>query len=189
MLGQSRDSAAMRRLADDTAVEARAYLDTVRSLASGEAQESALSVLMVAMSRIVSTGARLAAFSDVLLEDRYEPYSGPEADYEDLHMGLAHLLEGLDEYIEIVDPLVSGELSQESLSNDLTEIAAALGHGLTHYDRDRPTEALWYWQYSFMASWGDRAVSGLRTMVSMLGHIRLDVQVDLSEAVAADAGR
>jgi hypothetical protein len=34
-----------------------------------------------------------------------------------------------------------------------------------------------------MSAWGDRAVSGLRMLVSMLGHIRLDVDVE----VAAEA--
>lgn len=180
MLGQEQDDNEIRALADRTATDARAYLQTVTGLASGAIEESALSVLMLALSQIVAAGARLGAVSDIVLDELFEPYSGPDADVDGLHMGLASLLEGLDEYVEIVDPVVSGELSQESLSNDLTEIAAALGHGLAHFDRGHAREALWYWQYSFMASWGDRAVSGLRTLVSMLGHIRLDVEVDVN---------
>ncbi len=179
MLGEHHDENSLQLLAERTADEARSYVDTVRQVARNEIEDSALAVLMLALSQIVATGARLGAVSDVVLEERYEPFSGPDPDVDDLHLGLAEVLEGLDEYVETVDPVVSGELSQESLSNDLTEIAAALTHGLAHFDHGRITEALWYWQYSFMASWGDRAVSGLRTIVSMLGHIRLDVDADL----------
>lgn len=175
MLGEPQDEAELRQLADDTARDARAYLATVTELSSGTVEDSALAILMLALSTITSTGARLGAVQDITLQELYEPDSGPDADLEDLHMGLANLLEGLDEYADIVDPLVSTEITQGSLANDLAEIAAALGHGLAHYDRERYQEALWWWQYSFMSSWGERAIAGLRMLVCMLGHIRLDV--------------
>lgn len=181
MLGQYQDEGQLKTLAEATATEARSFLETVRTLARGDADESALIVLMLALSRVIAAGSALGAVADVLVDDLYEPYSGPDVDVEDLLIGLASLLEGLDEYVEIVDPVVSGELSQESLSNDVTEVAAALAHGLTHYDHGRLNDALWYWQYSFMASWGDRAICGLRTLVSMLGHIRLDVEINIGE--------
>lgn len=177
MLGEPHDETELRQLADDTARDARAYLDTVTELASGGVEDSALAILMLALSSIISTGARLGAVQDIFLEELYEPDSGPDADLDDLHMGLANLLEGLDEYADIVDPLVSTELTQGSLANDLTEVAAALGHGLAHYDKGRANEALWWWQYSFMSSWGERAIAGLRMLVCMLGHIRLDVDM------------
>lgn len=181
MLGQPQDEAELRQLADDTARDARAYLATVTELASGRVEDSALAILMLALSTITSTGARLGAVQDISLQDLYEPDSGPDADLEDLHMGLANLLEGLDEYADIVDPLVSTELTQGSLANDLTEIADALAHGLAHYDHERYQEALWWWQYSFMSSWGERAIAGLRMLVCMLGHIRLDVDMPAFE--------
>jgi hypothetical protein len=183
MLGEPQDEAEMTALADSTAREARAYLDTVTELASGNVEESALAVLMLALSQITAVGARLGAVQDVVPDERYEPDLGPDTDVEALHMGLANLLEGLDEYADLVDPLISADVTQGSLSNDLTEIAAALSHGLRHYEQGRVTEALWWWQFSFMSAWGDRAVSGLRMLVSMLGHIRLDVDVE----VAAEA--
>lgn len=176
MLGQYQDDSQLQALAERTAIEARSYLDTVRQLAHGDAEESALPVLMLALSRVIATGTRLGAVADVLVDDRYEPYSGPDADVDHLLMGMAALLEGLDSYVEIVDPVLSREYSDESLSNDVTEVAAALAHGLTHFEHGRVHEALWYWQYSFMASWGDRAMCGLRMIVSILGHIRLDVE-------------
>lgn len=179
MLGRAQDEGELRQLADDTARDARAYLTTVTELASGHVEESALAILMLALSQITATGARLGAVQDVLPDERYEPDAGPDADVEALHMGLANLLEGLDEYADIVDPLLSGEITQGSLSNDLTEIAAALSHGLRHYEHGRTNEALWWWQFSFMSAWGDRAVSGLRMLVSMLGHIRLDVDAEV----------
>lgn len=183
MLGEPHDEAELRQLADDTARDARAYLDTVTELASGGVEDSALAILMLALSTIISAGSRLGAVQDILLEDLYEPDSGPDADLEDLHMGLADLLEGLDDYADIVDPLISTDLTQGSLANDLTEVAAALGHGLAHYDKGRTNEALWWWQYSFMSSWGERAIAGLRMLVCMLGHIRLDVDTPRFEGV------
>ena len=35
----------------------------------------------------------------------------------------------------------------------------ALDHGLSHYDDGRPIEALWWWQFSYLSTWGDRAAS------------------------------
>lgn len=189
MLGQYQDEDQLRSLAEQTAAEARSYLETVRRLSRGEADDSALLVLLLALSRVMATGARLGAVADVQVDDLHEPYSGPDADVEELLMGMASLLEGLDEYVEVVDPVVSKELSDESLSNDVSEVAAALAHGLTHYDAGRLHDALWYWQYSFMSSWGDRAACGLRMIVSMLGHIRLDVEVEASDRQNIDSLR
>ena len=46
--------------------------------------------------------------------------------------------------------------------------------------RDR---ALWWWQYSYLANWGERASAVLRVLQGVLGHLRLDVD----DEVAAEA--
>jgi hypothetical protein len=94
---------------------------------------------------------------------------------------MANLFEGLDDYAHVVDPLLDVEVARGTLSNDLAEIASALSHGLRHYDAGRLTEALWWWQFSYVSAWGDSGARALRVLLSLLGHIRLDAD---EEAVA-----
>jgi hypothetical protein len=100
-----------------------------------------------------------------------------------LHASLANALEGLDDYGEIFDPIVPGGVVHGSLSGDLAEVASALDHGLHHFEAGRIDEALWWWQFSYLSSWGPRAASALRVVQSILGHLRLDAD----EEVVADA--
>ena len=53
-------------------------------------------------------------------------------------------------------------------------IAAALAHGLRHYRDGRVAEALWWWQFSYVASWGAEASAVLRAVQSVIAHDRLD---------------
>lgn len=170
-------------LATDTAREARGYLDAVTEVASGSSPDTAIPVLLLAVSQVLVTGARLGAISDVLPPERFEPDAGPDVDVDPVRTGLGNLFEGLDEYVDVVDPLTSGELVRGSLSNDLADVAAALVHGLRHLEAERVDEALWWWQFSYMSSWGDRAASALRVLQSVLGHLRLDAD----EETVADA--
>ena len=73
-------------------------------------------------------------------EERFEPDPGPDADLDPLRTNLANLLEGLDEYADVVDPVTTPELAQGSLSNDLSDIALDLSHGLRHVDAGRTIE-------------------------------------------------
>jgi Domain of unknown function (DUF5063) len=173
----------LTELAHDTAREARAYLDAVTEVASGTSPSTALSVLLLAVSQVLGAGARLGAISDVVPESRFEPDPGPEPDVDPLHASLANALEGLDDYGEIFDPIVPGGVVHGSLSGDLAEVASALDHGLHHYEAGRIDEALWWWQFSYLSSWGPRAASALRVVQSILGHLRLDAD----EEVVADA--
>ena len=170
-------------LARDTATEARTYLDAVTDVAAGANPSTALSVLLLALSQVLLAGARLGAISDVVPAARFEPDPGPEPDVDPLHVGLANALEGIDDYGEIFDPIVPGGVVHGSLSGDLSEIASALDHGLHHYEAQRIDEALWWWQFSYLSSWGPRAASALRVVQSILGHLRLDAD----EEVVADA--
>jgi hypothetical protein len=171
----------LRRLADETAGDSQTYLDAVTEVASGSSPDTAIPVLLLAVSQLLLAGARLGAITDVVPSERFEPDAGPEADVDPLRTGLANLLDGLDEYADIVDPLTSGEVVRGALSDDLADVAADLAHGLRHYRDGRVDEALWWWQFSYLSTWGVRATSALRVLQSMLGHLRLDVD---SETVA-----
>jgi hypothetical protein len=168
------DGPVLEALAADTAREVTGYLDAVTEVASGTQSDTALPVLLLALSQILTTGARLGAIQDVLPDEKFEPDVGPDPDVDAVRNGLANLLEGLDEYADVVDPLTSVEVTRGSLTNDLTEVATALWHGLRHHQAGRTTEALWWWQFSYLSSWGERAASALRVLLSVLGHLRLD---------------
>ena len=170
-------------LSEDTAREARSYLSAVTEVASGASPDTAIPVLLLAVSQVLHMGARLGAITDVVPEDRFEADPGPEADVDPLRQGLANLFEGLDDYAHVVDPLVGVEVATGSLSNDLAEVASALAHGLQHLEAGRVTEALWWWQFSYLSSWGDSATRALRVLQAILRHVRLDAD----EETVADA--
>ena len=75
-----------------------------------------------------------------------------------MRLRLAVLLEGVDAYTEVFDPYVDPpELAPSLLSDDLTSIATSLAHGLRHFRAGRVDEALWWWQFSYVSSWGHEA--------------------------------
>ena len=168
----------LHRLAEESATDAQTYLDAVTEVAAGSSPDTAIPVLLLAISQILLAGARLGAITDVVPSERFEPDAGPDPDIDPVRTGLANLLEGLDEYADIVDPLTSGELIRGILSDDLADVAADLAHGLRHYRDGRIDEALWWWQFSYLSTWGVRATSALRVLQSMLGHLRLDVDAE-----------
>jgi hypothetical protein len=172
------EASELRQLADETAGDAQTYLDAVTEVASGSSPDTAIPVLLLAVSQLLLAGARLGAITDVVPSERFEPDAGPDTDVDPLRTGLANLLEGLDEYADIVDPLTSGELVRGALSDDLADVASDLAHGLKHYRGGRVDEALWWWQFSYLSTWGVRATSALRVLQSMLGHLRLDVDAE-----------
>jgi hypothetical protein len=168
----------LHRLGEETATDAQTYLDALTEVAAGSSPDTAIPVMLLAVSQILLAGARLGAITDVVPSERFEPDAGPDPDIDPVRSGLANLLEGLDEYADIVDPLTSGELIRGILSDDLADVAADLAHGLRHYRDGRIDEALWWWQFSYLSTWGVRATSALRVLQSMLGHLRLDVDTD-----------
>ena len=173
-------------LAAETAAEARTYLATIRDVAAGEAPDASLPMLLLALSQVLVTGARLGAVEDVVPEERFEP-DAPDAEFAPLQENLANLFEGLDEYADVADPLTSPELAVGSVSGDLVEVAAALAHGLAHHDAGRPLEALWWWQFSYLSHWGERAASALRVVQTLLAHVRLDADEDTVAEAEFDA--
>ena len=184
---RAREGQELILLAGESARDAQIYLGTVREVASGAAAETAIPVLLLATSQLLLAGSRLGAIQDIVLRERFEPDPGPEQDLNPLHASLANLFEGLDDYADVVDPVTDASLTRGSLSNDIVEIVAALDHGLQHFDEGRFVEALWWWQFSYLSTWGDRAASSLRVLQSVLAHLRLDVDEDTVADAEFDA--
>jgi len=174
-------------LAEEFARDARAYLSTVTEVASGAEPDTAVPILLLAVSQVLVAGARLGAITDVVPDERFEADPGPDADVDPVRQGLVNLFEGLDEYVHVVDPLVGVSVAKGSLSNDLAEVAAALDHGLSHFESGRVSEALWWWQFSYLSSWGDSATRALRVLQTVLGHLRLDADPDAVAEAEFDA--
>ena len=173
----------LQDLARSTAQEAEEFLTTVTEVAAGSNPEAAVRLLLLAVSDIIAAGARLGAIVDVVPEERFEPDDGPDPDVDPLRLALANLFADIDEYVAVTDPLQSSSVSGGTLSGDIAAVAQALSHGLVHSRAGHLAEALWWWQFSYVASWGDAAANALRVLLSVLAHLRLDVD----EEVAAEA--
>jgi len=173
----------LRDLAASTASEARRFLSTVTEVASGSNPEVAIPLLLLAVSDLLAAGARLGAMVDVVPDDRFEPDVGPDTDLDPLGAALENLFEGIDDYSEVDDPVLGRTIVTSTISGDLVLIAGALAQGQRHYDAGQVLEALWWWQYSYLANWGERASAVLRVLQGVLGHLRLDVD----DEVAAEA--
>jgi hypothetical protein len=174
-------------LAKDCAREAQAFLDTITEVASGSAPDTAIPMTLLATSQVLLMGARLGAIQDIVLEERFEADPGPEPELDPLRTGLANLFEGIDEYAHVFDPLLDVEVIRGAVSNDLAGIAAALSHGLRHHEAGRSAEALWWWQFSYLSDWGDSGSRALRVLLSLLSHIRLDVDEEVISEAEFDA--
>lgn len=170
----------LRDLAASTASEARRFLSTVTEVASGSNPEVAIPLLLLAVSDLLAAGARLGAMVDVVPDDRFEPDVGPDADLDPLGAALENLFEGIDDYSEVDDPVLGRTIVTSTISGDLVLIAGALAQGQRHYDAGQVLEALWWWQYSYLANWGERASAVLRVLQGVLGHLRLDVDDDIA---------
>jgi len=177
----------LRDIAVAVAEESGRYLTTVTEVAAGSNPDAALPLLLLAVSDILAAGARLGATTDVVPVERFEPDAGPDPDVDPLRANLANVFEGIDDYVGIVDPLLGVEVERSSVSGDLVAIAGALAQGLRHYENGHLLEALWWWQFSYLSDWGERATSVLRTLQAILAHLRLDVEDDVAAEAEYDA--
>ncbi|WP_439647178.1 DUF5063 domain-containing protein [Cellulomonas triticagri] len=181
------EAADLRAVADTMARESRAYLTTVTEVGAGANPDAAIPLLLLAVSDVLAVGARLGAIVDVVPSERYEPDVGPDPDVEPLRAALANALEGVDEYVEVVDPVLGGEVATATLSGELVSVAGALVQGLRHHESGHVLEALWWWQFSYLSVWGERLSSVLRTLQTLLAHVRLDVDDDVAAEAEYDA--
>jgi len=184
--GNASDVDDLSGLADLTAAEASAFLTSVTEVASGSSPDTALPILTLALSQVLVAGSRLGAIQDVLPEERFEPDAADD-DADPLRTGLANVFAGIDDYVYVIDPITSSERADGSITNDLVDVAVALTHGLKHYASGRKVEALWWWQFSYLSDWGDRAMTALRALQSILAHLRLDADEEAVGEAEFDA--
>ena len=161
--------------ATQIADQVESFLIALRECALVGSPEEAVPMLHLATAQLMLAGGRLGTLSDIVLEEQFEPDAGADPDLDELRTALANLLEPIDEYAEVFDPYERHpELMICRMSDELSEVAASLLHGLQHYKAGREAEALWWWQYSYLNSWGSSASTTLRALHSVLAHDRLD---------------
>ncbi|MCW2844398.1 MAG: hypothetical protein JWN22_2314 [Nocardioides sp.] len=147
----------------------------------------AISLLLLEVSQVLLAGARLGVQADFTPTQQYQPDVGPDPDLDAMRLRLARMLDNVDTYSFNFDPY-DPELVTSQLSDDLTAIATDLANGLKHYRSGNVDEALWWWQFSYVASWGNSASAALRALQSVVTHDRLDtdLEIDADALAAAD---
>jgi hypothetical protein len=175
--------------AEGIADEIESFLLALRAIAAGEAgRGEAISLLLLVVSQVLSVGGRLGVQEDFDPAEEYEPDAGPDPDLDEMRLRLGVLLGGVDDYSEVFDPYVEPpEVVSNLLSDDLTSIASSLAHGLRHFKSGRVAEALWWWQFSYVASWGNEASAALRALQSVVAHDRLDADFESEQDDVAAA--
>jgi hypothetical protein len=167
--------------------QVESFLIALRAVAAeGDAGRS-ISLLLLEISQILLAGARLGAQVDFTPEDDYQPDVGPDADLDGLRLRLADLFGDIDTYSFVFDPYDPEEVDSQ-LSDDLTSIASDLENGLRHFRLGNTAEALWWWQFSYVSSWGNLAGAALNALLSVVAHDRLDVEFtgELDQVAAAN---
>ncbi|MFD7917812.1 DUF5063 domain-containing protein [Streptomyces sp. NPDC059740] len=191
---------------DDFAVQisdsVESFIVAVTEVGRGDEPDSAVPFLLLEISQLLLTGGRLGAHEDFVPDERYEPDIGPEPDVDELRERFAVLLDPIDVYSEVFDPYVPRQAPvARRVSDDLADIVADLRHGLAHYRAGRVSEALWWWQFSYLSNWGPTASAALRALQSLVAHVRqgqplveldgldTDSDTDGEDALAEEAGR
>ncbi len=165
--------------------QVESFLIALRAVAVEGDPGTGISLLLLEISQILLAGARLGAQVDFTPASDYQPDVGPEADLDGLRLRLAELFGGVDTYSFVFDPY-DPEQVESQLSDDLTSIAADLENGLRHFRNGDTAEALWWWQFSYVSSWGNLGGAILNALLSIVTHDRLDVEfVGESDQVAA----
>lgn len=161
---------------------------------SGPHAASAVPLLLLEVSQLLLAGARLGAQQDFQPESQYQPDVGPDPDLDAMRMRLAEKLGDLDTYAHNFEPYDPDTVPAQ-ISDDLTLIATDIANGLRHFRAGNVDEALWWWQFSYLASWGSNACGVLAALHSIVAHSRLDrdvegesEQIEAAEAVLDSTG-
>jgi hypothetical protein len=171
--------------AQQIADQIASFLLALREIAREADVGRGISLLLLEVSQVLLAGARLGAQRDFTPQGEYQPDVGPDADLDAMRLRLADMLDSIDTYSFVFDPY-DPELVDSQLSDDLTSIASDLDNGLRHYNAGDIAEALWWWQFSYVSSWGNLAGAVLNALLTVVAHDRLDADADLdSEQVAA----
>jgi hypothetical protein len=171
--------------AQQIADQVESFLIALQAIARENDGGRAISLLLLEISQVLLAGARLGAQRDFTPRGEYQPDVGPEPDLDAMRMRLATMLDAVDTYCYAFDPYAP-ELVEGQLSDDLTSIATDLENGLRHYRLGNIEEALWWWQFSYVSSWGNLAGAALNALLSVVAHDRLDVEIiDEDDQLAA----
>ncbi|MFI0738215.1 DUF5063 domain-containing protein [Streptomyces sp. NPDC021100] len=163
------------------------FIVAVTEVSRGDEPDSAVPFLLLELSQLILTGGRLGAHEDFLPDERYEPDVGPEPDVDELRERFATLLDPVDVYSEVFDPYVPRSAPVACrISDDLADIITDLRHGMAHYRDGRVSEALWWWQFSYLSNWGPTASACLRALQSLVAHVRLDQPLDELDGLDTD---
>ena len=167
--------------------QVESFLLALREIAREADGGRAISLLLLEVSQVLLAGARLGAQMDFAPEDEYQPDVGPDLDLDELRLRLALIFDSVDTYSFVFDPYAP-EIIDSQLSDDLTSIASDLGNGLRHFRAGNVEEALWWWQFSYVSSWGNLAGAVLNALLSIVAHDRLDTElvIDADQVAAAD---
>ncbi|NPC98209.1 DUF5063 domain-containing protein [Nocardioides sp. zg-DK7169] len=177
--------AATEDFAQQIADQVESFLLALQAIARDEAGGRAISLLLLEVSQLLLAGARLGAQADFTPDAEYQPDVGPDPDLDLMRERLARLLGPVDPYVVNFDAYAP-ELVEELLSDDLAAIAAEVANGLRHHRAGDVAEALWWWQFSYVSSWGNAASGVLRALQSIVTHDRLDAEVlDEDDQLAA----
>jgi hypothetical protein len=172
-------------LAQAVADQSATFLLALRAVALEGDRATAVPLLLLEVSQLLFAGARLGVQVDFVPREEFEPDAGPDPDLDIMRERLAVLLEGVDDFTEVFDPYIDPpELVSSRLSDDLADIASSVAHGLQHYRAGSTEEALWWWQFSYVSSWGAEASASLRALQSVIAHDRLDA-AEIGEIEAA----
>jgi hypothetical protein len=175
----------IEEFAQQIADGAESFLVALQAMSREENPGTVVPLLLVEVSQILFAGARLGAQQDFTPSAEYQPDVGPDPDLDAMRLRLARLLDSVDIYTYHVDPYAP-DISQGLLSDDLTSIATDLANGLRHHRAGDVAEALWWWQYSYVANWGNMASAALRALQSVVAHDRLDTDIESeTELIAA----
>jgi Domain of unknown function (DUF5063) len=168
----------LAELSDHMAGAAAQFVRTIEAVATADQPDEAVSILLLELSSLLAAGAPLGAIEDVVPNERFEPDAGAEPDIDRLRNTLHELLGPVDDYVEVFDPYAGPEVMGARLSDDLAQITSDLLHGLAHHAAGRPLEALWWWQFSYLSTWGQAASAALRALQSLVAHVRLEVPIE-----------
>lgn len=172
------------KFASQIAAQIESFLIALREIAREGNGAQAVSLLLLEISQVLLAGARLGAQMDFQPREEYQPDVGPEADIDELRLRLAEMLDSVDTYSFVFYPYVP-EVVVSQLSDDLASIATDLDNGLRHYKRGDIAEALWWWQFSYVNSWGNLAGAALNALLTVVAHDRFDTDFEAdAEALA-----
>ena len=175
----------LEEFAGQIADQVESFLLAVDAVAREGDSGRAISILLLELAQISLAGARLGAQVDFRPVSEHQPDVGMEGDVDDLRRLLADALGPVDSYAFVFDPYVP-DVVESLLSDDIASIATDLENGLRHYRLGNLVEALWWWQFSYVATWGNLAGAALNAVWSVVHHARLDVDgLDEQAALAA----